>query len=278
MTSFRTLILAACAMFALAAPAYAQREDLPLDSRIKLLNYDENDVYRITTRYGYQTNVVFAEGEQVETISLGDRSLWQIIPANNRLFIRPSDVDVSTNMTVITNKRAYNFDLKEVGEKKGEAVYVVRFRYPDDKPRAAHAAPAYEAPIAAPVIVPVKPVVLSSVPHDDTGAGIDSRSFASPAPANANFNYSYTGSDTLSPYQVFDDGQSTFISWRDMTRPMPKIFLIGENRREFPSSYYLQDGYLKLDSIAAEWVLKYNNETLRLYNEAYVPNAARSGR
>jgi len=76
------------------------------DSRIKLLPYDESDVYTITTRPGYQTNVVFGRGEEIQTISVGDRSFWQLIPAGNRLFIRPMNEDVSTNMTILTNRHS----------------------------------------------------------------------------------------------------------------------------------------------------------------------------
>src|SRR5690606_16844710 len=68
----------------------------------------------------------------IETISVGDRSLWQIIPANNRLFIRPMQKGITTNMTLLTNKRAYQFDLKSLGEgdKNDNVVYVVKFLYP----------------------------------------------------------------------------------------------------------------------------------------------------
>ena len=103
------------------------------DRRIKWLLYDETDVYTITTRYGYQTNVIFSPQEEIELISVGDRSLWQIIPSGNRMFIRPMEEDVITNMTVITNKHSYQFDLKSLSADKSGNIYVAQFVYPDTK-------------------------------------------------------------------------------------------------------------------------------------------------
>src|SRR5688572_30855497 len=93
-------------LMCLASPAIAaETPDLPVDNRIKILTYSPLDVYKITTKYGYQTSLVFANNEEISTVSVGDRSLWQIIPSGNRIFIRPMVDDVATNMTVITSMR-----------------------------------------------------------------------------------------------------------------------------------------------------------------------------
>jgi hypothetical protein len=44
------------------------------DSRIKQLEYNPGDVYTITTRYGYQTNIAFSPTEEIEAISKLARS------------------------------------------------------------------------------------------------------------------------------------------------------------------------------------------------------------
>lgn len=126
------------------------------DSRIKLLMYDESDVYTITTRYGYQTNIVFAPQEEIELISVGDRSMWQIIPSGNRMFIRPMDEDVITNMTVLTNKRSYQFDLKSVpADKTTGNIYVAKFVYGGHKKEMPmFGAPSYSAAMTPPSMLP----------------------------------------------------------------------------------------------------------------------------
>lgn len=118
---------------AFVVPAYAQTS-MPEDARIKLLKYDQNDIYTIYTLYGYQTNIEFGRDETIQTISVGDRSLWQIVPSNRRMFIRPLDDNMTTNMTVITDRRTYQFDLKSgEGELSNNPrmVYVARFVYPE---------------------------------------------------------------------------------------------------------------------------------------------------
>lgn len=120
----------------LAAEAYGIGTPIASDSRIKTFVYNENDVYRLLTHYGYQLNIEFGNKEEIETISVGDRTGWQIIPAGSRLFVRGMEDKAHTNMTVVTNRHAYQFDLyaSPPGEQGwDELVYVVRFYYPEDQ-------------------------------------------------------------------------------------------------------------------------------------------------
>jgi type IV secretion system protein VirB9 len=130
------------------------------DSRIKMILYDESDVYTITTRYGYQTNVVFSAQEEIQLISVGDRSLWQIIPSGNRMFIRPMEEDVITNMTVITNKHSYQFDLKSLPADKSGNIYVAKFVYDNNK----KAGPIIDSLLPSSMIPPERSTAPSAMP------------------------------------------------------------------------------------------------------------------
>lgn len=106
------------------------------DSRIKTYVYAENEVYLLNLHYGFQTHIEFSKGEFIETLSLGDSYAWKITPVANRLFIKPMEKNVYTNMTIITNKRIYQFDLvsKEFEEdSEKDLVYTVKFYYPLNK-------------------------------------------------------------------------------------------------------------------------------------------------
>lgn len=110
-------------------------EPITTDNRVKTYIYNENEVYKITIYYGYQTSIEFAKNEEVVTISMGDSYAWKINPIGNRLFMKPLEDDMHTNMTIITNKRAYQFDLfskKVDNDLNKELVYVMRFYYPSD--------------------------------------------------------------------------------------------------------------------------------------------------
>ena len=95
------------------AAMYDDSDDIALttDSRIKTYIYSPNEVYLLVLHYGFQSNIEFSKGETVDTITLGDSYLWKITPLGNKLFIKPMEKNIRTNMTIITNKRTYQFDI-----------------------------------------------------------------------------------------------------------------------------------------------------------------------
>jgi type IV secretion system protein VirB9 len=206
----RYAIAALLATALLGVSALAQ--PIVTDSRIKTFVFNENEVFNITTHYGYQANVEFGGKEEIETVSVGDRVAWQIVPAGRRLFIRAMEENAHTNMTIVTSKRAYQFDLRSSASDavygSEELTYVVRFFYPEDgglpptpiampsrQPaatsyfsQAAPTAPVYAAPLApAPMPAPA-PVAYAPPPSYPTGT------YSQPAPQQ---NYSALPSPTL---------------------------------------------------------------------------------
>lgn len=113
--------------------AYSGDDPLTTDSRIKTYIYSPNEVFLLVLHYGFQSHIEFGKNESIETITLGDSFAWKITPLDNRLFIKPMERNIRTNMTIITNKKTYQFDLVakelESGDEK-DLVYVVRFQYP----------------------------------------------------------------------------------------------------------------------------------------------------
>lgn len=118
----------------------AFEDDFPIttDNRIKTYIYSPNEVYLLVLHFGFQSHIEFAKSEEIHTITVGDSYAWKITPLANRLFIKPMEKNIRTNMTIITNKRTYQFDIvaKELedGEEK-DLVYVIRFYYPKKKSR-----------------------------------------------------------------------------------------------------------------------------------------------
>ncbi len=289
------------------------------DTRIKIIPYEETDVYTLTTKPGYQTNVVFGRGEEIQTISVGDRSFWQIIPAANRLFIRPMNEDVTTNMTVLTNRHSYQFDLKSISaDAKGGNIYVAQFAYPDTRkvPPPAPLPPAASQPFRPPVAdgppvdttprnMTAEPAAPSSmgylvapgsvkppytpppcVPPECVPPGAKNFEPKNEAPAYAsndsgpgishpvgpNFNYSYSGPDDLSPLQVYDDGKSTYISYRQSSEPLPNIYLVDSSGAERPTTYYIKGNAMVIDNVAPQMALKSSSGTVYIYNELLSPS------
>ena len=121
-------------MYTISSAAYDDR-DIPIttDSRIKTYLYSPNEVYLMVLHYGFQSHIEFGKNEKIETLTVGDSYAWKITPLDNRLFIKPLEKNIRTNMTIITNLRTYQFDIvaKELedGDER-DLVYLVRFLYP----------------------------------------------------------------------------------------------------------------------------------------------------
>ncbi len=167
--------------------AFTRGTPIVTDSRIKTFVYNENDVYRILTYIGYQMNIEFGKKEHIQTISVGDRTGWQIIPSGNRLFIRAMEKESHTNMTIVTNKRAYQFDLYSAPPGKhgwDELVYVVRFYYPDEEQKRQ-----LRSPIGRPTYSPMGGGVGGLSPMSGGGSFGAVMPPSMPPPAGANFGY-----------------------------------------------------------------------------------------
>jgi len=138
MITARLFLLLAIFVASFSAKASMNMQSLTTDNRIKTYIYSPNEVYLLVLHYGFQSNIEFAKGEEIKTITLGDTFAWKITPLENRLFVRALEKNIRTNMTVITNKRTYEFDIVakelEEGEEK-DLVYVIRFFYPENKRR-----------------------------------------------------------------------------------------------------------------------------------------------
>jgi type IV secretion system protein VirB9 len=125
------LVLAATALASAPLAAQVRPQAAPGgDPRIQSVDFVADQVVLIEGAPGYQITMELSPDERAETIALGDSSAWQVT-ANKRgdlLFVKALVAGVSTNMTVITNARTYNFDLAPVGT--SQMAYTIRFRYP----------------------------------------------------------------------------------------------------------------------------------------------------
>lgn len=115
------------------ASASTDLKPITTDSRIKTFIYNENEIFKVLIHTGFQSSIEFANGEEVETISIGEAYAWKLTPIGRRLFIKPLENNIHTNVTVITNRRTYQFEIRSKSpedEVDEELCYVVRFYYP----------------------------------------------------------------------------------------------------------------------------------------------------
>lgn len=226
----------------LCTPQHAVAVERPIatDSRIRTLVYSENDVFRVVVQYGYQTVIEFAQGEEVQMISSGNNYAWTLTPKDRRLFIKPLEDNVMTNMTIITNMRTYQFELQSkpaVGTLDEELAYVIRFFYPDD---------------AADQIKPE--IILKSEVTSHLRAN--------------NFNYTISGPDSIAPIKIFDNGTSTSFEFDRV--PSNLKFEVKSESGDFIAMQPQQKGStFVLNTTAQEFTLSSGRKVVHVYNEDY---------
>ncbi len=242
------------------------------DSRIKTFIYNENDVFSLMTHYGYQANIEFGPDEVVETLSVGDRVAFQIIPSGRRLFIRPMEESARTNMTVITNLRSYQFDLKSTGSPKSskeELVYVARFFYPDEAADSVVPVHAYHPPRLAPTQQPA--MRENEVPSRGIQQGQLGQNHRGQQEAGYNFLYSVAGPESMAPVRMYDDGHSTYLTFRNMQGFSPKLFEVDSDGMETPLQYRNVNGVLVIDKVMARLTIRNADQYACIYNDTLVP-------
>lgn len=225
-------VLLAPVCLAAAEPASAK------DVRLITRAYNSEEVVRIEGRVGVQASVVFAQDEHIENVAVGDSTSWQITPNKraNILFVKPLSARARTNMTVVTDRHTYLFDLHASADTS--PLYVLRFTYADDASRLGA-----QVPGGSSAARPVNPTAL-------------------------NFAWKASGKDKLLPSRVYDDGVSTYLSWAPGVS-MPAILIRNEQGAEGPVNFAVQDGLIVLDSVPGLIILRSgrNSATLEFKGE-----------
>jgi type IV secretion system protein VirB9 len=214
----------------------------PVDPRIRVIDYDPDQIYSVTGHTGYQMTIEFEPDEKIETVGIGDSSGWQVTPNGNAtlLFLKPMGVVPDTNMALVTNKRRYNLELSSrngARVNKAAITHVLRFRLPAPPPALTNAAPEENR--------------ISQTPEELW-----------------NRNYRFEGSMELVPEEIFDDGRYTFIRFAENLET-PAIFAVSGAEDENLVNSNLRGKYVMIDRVSGQIVLRHGKLVTRLFNEAY---------
>ena len=238
---------------AFAAPALA-------DPRLVERLYDANEVVRIEGKPNVQATIRFAENEQIENVAIGDSQAWQVTPnkRTNLLFVKPLAARASTNMTVVTDRRTYLFDLVASPAARNP-LYVLAFTYPDE-PEDSQTANAGIDGLDGPTAI-------------ELAAAADPYAVADPA--ELNFAWTPKGDRKLLPARIYDDGEATFLSWPVGT-PLPAILIKDHEGTEGPVNFAVRGEVIVVDGVPREIVLRSGRDAATLTNQGPVrePRAA----
>jgi type IV secretion system protein VirB9 len=209
-----------------------------VDPRIRTLMYDPDRVVSIHGVFGYQLMIQFGADERIEDVAIGDGAAWQVTPNKGAslLFLKPIDQAAATNMTVVTDRRSYLFQLSAsspAGLARSDMTYVIRFAYPPE------------------------PVVVATPPPPPP-----------PPPQRRNAAYTYAGARDLLPAEVFDDGQFTYFKWPE-TASTPALFLVARDGTESLVNYSYRDGYQVVEQVAHLFRLRNGKDVTTIINQAW---------
>lgn len=246
--AFRTLILsgviaasATVAMLAVAGSAHALSDSKPIatDSRIRTVVYNENEIYNFVGHYDYQSVIEFESDEEVLTVSMGNSTTWQVVPSGNRMFIKPVQQDALTNMTVVSNKRTYHFELhaeEPTGINDPSMIFVLRFVYGRG---AGIAVSNYIDSVPDPMIEPEK----------------------------YNFNYVLSGADDIAPIRIFDDGKFTYFEFRNKNAEIPAFFLVHGDGSESLINFRARGDYIVVERVGPQFTLRHGQDVVCVFNQ-----------
>lgn len=233
----------------LSSPALAERAARPgtADARIKSYTYHENDVYYLKGHYGFTMVIEFSPKEKVDSISIGDSEAWQVIPGSrkNMIYIKPLEQNAETNMTVLTSKRIYTFELaadKAATSKSRDLTFRVKFRYPEEET-----------------------LELANFGNKPAGKynpldGADASAW--------NFDYSYAGDRGLRPKRVFDDGTFTYFEFHK-PGATPAIFSVDNEGNESLVNFNTEGSYIIVNSTGRQFTLRDGDTTTCIFNDGY---------
>jgi type IV secretion system protein VirB9 len=242
---------------ALTAP-YVPAATVPppgkVDARVRVVAYNPDDVITLHGYVGYQIHLQFAEGEEFVNLGSGDNGAFDVGAERNHFFIKPKEVRASTNLTVLTNRRAYHFDYvvsanPPAGAAARRMVYSVRFSYPEDEARAAAA--------------------------DRERRQADARMSRVVTDRLRNTDYWFCGSESLRPMSAYDDGVHTRLRFQARSE-FPAMFVQNDDGSESLLNFNVDDDEVVIHRVARRLVLRRGNLVGCVVNQAFTGGGART--
>ena len=213
------------------------------DPRVRMAAYDGNQVYKLRGVVGYQIDLEFEAGERFTGLGAGDIEGLSFVGQENHLFLKPKALKVATNITVLTNRRHYQFDyaaaLKAVGG--DDTVYVLRFTYADTQ---------------------------SKADSEAASRKVDAQLQSAAQSRRQNVDYWYCGEPSLRPVAASDDGLHTRLSFSPQAE-LPAIFVRNADDSESLLNFSMDSGDVIIHRIARRFVLRRGRLTGCIVNQGY---------
>lgn len=227
------------------------------DARVRIVDYNPNDVVRLTTFFGVSTHVQFGDKEKILDIATGDDQAWAMIPrSGNHLFIKPRATKADTNLTVVTDKRVYQFALMVREDKRNNdkawrdpnLIFSLSFRYPDEEEAKTKAA--LEA-------------ARQQVAQENLADRLDRAK-----DKVTNYDYWVAGALEVSPTTVRDNGRFTRLTFGN-NRDMPAIYAVDSEGAESIISANVEGNEIVIHRVYKKLILRKGTFVACLVNKSF---------
>ena len=202
------------------------------------------------------TTIQFEDGEDMKGVFLGDSIAWQVVPKpprGNRLFLKPMVPDAITNMTVVTDKRTYLFQLSDAKAKRVKPTYIVRFVYPRYDQQSFQ-----------------------------SGEAVRSAALNNIAAKAVNTNYSVAGKDgakrSIRLKTIHDDGQFTYFRFDDGSDGLPGVYVVQADGTEATVNQRREGDYLVVEQVANNFTLRRGSLHVCVRNNKRIAEEAQARR
>jgi type IV secretion system protein VirB9 len=215
-----------------------------VDARVRVVTYDEAEVYKLRGVVGFQIDLQFEQGESFTGLGAGDIEGLSFVGQENHLFLKPRVERVATNLTVLTNRRHYQIDYLATPRRAtadGEVIYALRFTYP---------------------IPPEKLAADADARRVDAGlkSGLNGRTL--------NLDYWYCGAPTLRPANASDDGVHTRLKFPPDAE-LPAIFVRNDDDSESLVNFSMEDGEVVIHRVGRRYLLRRGKLTGCVVNRSF---------
>ena len=209
-------------LLALGGPAWAQASG-QADPRLRTITYDAGQVVRLQVPTNFHVAVIFDADERVENVAVGDSEAWQ--------------VTLNANGDALFVKPVRPGGLTNMTVITDARVYSFEL--------SSTYGPTADAPFTVRFQRPV--------------AAVDPR----PSDLQPRLGgYRISGSRTLQPVAVADDGVRTSIEWRP-SQPIPAVFAVDERGAETLVEGHMRDGLYVIDAVYRSLVFRLDRQSAR---------------
>lgn len=237
-------VIATGAFLASQAEASMLPAPTAFDERVRLVEYEPNEIYELHARIGYQIELELEAGEELLGHGAGDLAGIEVAAFANHVFLKPKAADVRTNLMLATNRRQYRFDYIVEGPIPSTGtiiMYVVQFVYP-------------------PVVIPSLRLEADQVE--------ESLRDSSTARAR-NVDYWYCGDPAVQPVAASDDGVHTRLTF-DVHAELPVLFVRNDDSSESLLNFSMDEGDVIVHRVARRFIVRRGALTGCIVNQGFV--------